>query len=126
MKTVLINICLLVSVSISAQSEVGFLNSIGNGEMKQLETYLSDQVILSINDNLERVSKRVAIQRIRTFIKSKKILKFKILHNGKAADKQSSYKVARLKTQSGTYRIFAYSEGSKGRAKIVEVRIDAM
>lgn len=126
MKTILISVFLLTAVFLSAQTEVNFLNSLGSGELEKLDAYLSSNVILCINDNQEKMDKSSAINKIKAFIKSKKVIKYKILHNGKSADKNSSYRVARIKTQDGTYRVFAYSELLGGESKVVEVRIDAM
>lgn len=126
MKTILINIFLLFTLSISAQTEVDFLNALGKSKMENLDSYLSGKVNLCINDNQEKINKSAAIRKIKSFLNSKKIIKYKILHKGKSADKNSSYRVARIKTSSGTYRIFAYSENRKGKSKVVEVRIDAM
>jgi len=126
MKTILINILLIGALSVSAQTEVDFLNALGNGKTENLESYLSSNVNLCINDNQEKIERTAAIRKIRSFLKSKKITKYKILHNGKSADRNSSYRVARLKTKGGTYRVFAYSEKSGGESKVVEVRIDAM
>ena len=126
MKTVLINIFLLTALSISAQTEVDFLNALGKGSMENLDSYLSNNVNLCINDNQEKIAKSAAIKKIRAFLASKKVVKYKILHNGKSADKNSSYRVARIKTKDGTYRVFAYSENTGGKSKVVEVRIDAM
>ena len=126
MKTILINIFLLTALSVSAQTEVDFLNSLGKGEMNNLDSYLSSSVILSINDKQEKIERATAITKLKAFIKSKKVINYKILHNGKSADKNSSYRVARIKTQAGTYRVFAYSESVGDKSKVVEVRIDAM
>ena len=126
MKTILLNIFLLVAVSISAQTEVDFLNALGKGNIKNLDSYLSDNVNLCINDKQEKVDKTTAINKIGAFLKSKKVLKYKILHNGNSSDNNSSYRVARISTQTETYRVFAYSETSGGVSKVVEVRIDAM
>lgn len=117
---------LLVTVAAFSQPEVDFLNAIGKGDLKSLDTHMASKVNLCINDNTEEIKKSVAVQKIEAFLKSKKIIKFKMLHNGNSSDKNSSYRVARIKTQSGTYRIFAYSENSGGAKKVVEVRIDAM
>lgn len=126
MKTVLINIFLLAAVTISAQTEVDFLNALGKGNTENLDSYLSTDINLCINDKQEKINKSVAIKKIKAFLESKKVIKYKILHNGKSADKNSSYRVARIKTQDGTYRVFAYSESTGGKSKVVEVRIDAM
>lgn len=126
MKTILIHVFLLTAVSLSAQTEVDFLNALGEGKTGNLESYLSMNVNLCINDEQEKVDRKAAIAKIRTFLKSKKIIRYKILHRGKSADKNSSYRVARIKTRAGTYRVFAYSERRNGKSKVVEVRIDAM
>ncbi len=126
MKTVLINIFLTAALSVSAQTEVDFLNALGKGKMENLDSYLSANVNLCINDNQEKIDKSSAIKKIKTFLESKKVIKYKIIHNGKSTDKNSSYRVARIKTKAGTYRVFAYSERGTGKSKVVEVRIDAM
>jgi hypothetical protein len=126
MKTILIHVFLWAAFSVTAQTEVDLLNALGKGDMGNLDTYLSAEVNLCINDNQEKVNKALAIKKISEFLNSKTIVQYKILHNGKSADKNSSYKVARLKTQTGTYRVFAYSETVNGVSKVVEVRIDAM
>ena len=43
------------------------------------------------------------------------------MHGGKSAKNDSRYKVARLKTTNGVFRVFVYSEGNR---KIQEVRFD--
>ncbi len=126
MKTVLINLLLFTVLSLSAQTEVDFLNALGKGNMENLDAYLSNNVNLCINDNQEKIQKSSAIKKIKAFLESKKVVKYKILHNGKSADKSSSYRVARIKTKAGTYRVFAYSEKKGSNSKVVEVRIDAM
>ncbi|MEM9546389.1 MAG: DUF4783 domain-containing protein [Bacteroidota bacterium] len=126
MKTILINIFFLMAVGMSAQTEVDFLNALGEGKTGNLDSYLSAKINLCINDEQEKVDKATAIRKIRSFLKSKKVVRHKILHKGKSADKNSSYRVARIKTKAGTYRVFAYSERKGGSSKVVEVRIDAM
>ncbi len=126
MKTILINVFFLAALSLSAQTDVDFLNALGKGEMENLDSYLSSEISLSINDNQEKIDRSSAIRKIKAFLESKKVTKYKILHNGKSADKNSSYRVARIKTKAGTYRVFAYSERKGSSSKVVEVRIDAM
>jgi len=72
------------------------------------------------------VSRDAAIKKLHLFITGTTINKKKILHNGKSSDKDSSYKVARIKTPEGTYRVFAYSETIGGKSAIKEIRIDKM
>lgn len=126
MKSLLIALVTFVSMGLSAQTEVDFLNAIGKKDLSNIGAYLAPNVSFCINDDQKKVSKATAISELDKFLSTKKIQKFKILHNGKSSDKASSYRVARIKTQEGTYRIFAYSEGSGGSSKVVEIRIDPM
>jgi len=126
MKSLLIVLVTFVSINLSAQTEVDFLNAVGKKDLSNVGAYLAPNVSFCINDNQKKVSKSTAISELDKFLSTKKIQKFKILHNGKSSDKASSYRVARIKTQEGTYRIFAYSEGSGASSKVVEIRIDPM
>jgi hypothetical protein len=126
MKSLLIVLVTFVSINLSAQTEVDFLNAVGKKDLSNVGSYLASNVSFCINDNQKKVSKATAISELEKFLSSKKIQKFKILHNGKSSDKASSYRVARIKTQDGTYRIFAYSEGVGQASRVVEIRIDPM
>ena len=126
MKSLLIVLVAFVSINLSAQTEVDFLNAVGKKDLSNVGSYLAPSVSFCINDNQKKVSKATAISELDKFLSSKTIQKFKILHNGKSSDKASSYRVARIKTQTGTFRIFAYSEGSGVTSKVVEIRIDPM
>ena len=126
MKSLLIALVTIVSMSLSAQTEVDFLNAVGKKDLSNVGSYLAPSVSFCINDNQKKISKAKAITELDKFLSTKTIQKFKILHNGKSADRASSYRVARIKTQTGTYRIFAYSEGTGDASKVVEIRIDPM
>jgi len=126
MKSLLIALVTFVSMDLSAQTEVAFLNAVGKKDLSNVGVYLAPTVSFCINDNQAKVSKTEAIEELKKFLSTKNIQRFKILHNGKSSDKASSYRVARIKTQDGTYRVFAYSERSGGSSKVVEIRIDHM
>lgn len=126
MKNLLIILVSFVSIGLSAQTEVKFLNAVGQKDFSNIETYLAPQVSFCIDDDQKKIAKSKAVGKLRSFMKSKNIQKFKILHNGKSSDKASSYRVARIKTQEGTYRVFAYSERKGNTSKVVEIRIDSM
>jgi len=116
----------MVSIGATAQTEVEFLNALGKKEFAKLDQFLGGTVSFCIADDQKKISKTSAVSELKSFLSDKEIQKFKILHNGKASDKSSSYRVARMKTTNGTYRIFAYAESSGGSAKVVEIRIDPM
>jgi len=126
MKNLLIALVTFISMGLNAQTEVDFLNAVGKKDFTNLESYLAGNVSFCIDDDQKKVRKSKAISELKSFLKDKNIQKFKILHNGKSSDKSSSYRVARIKTQEGTYRIFAYSERKGGVSKVIEIRIDPM
>ena len=120
---------LLVGISfigLSAQSEVQFLKAFGQSDMIEVTNLLSDKVTLCIEDDVKELSKTEAIKTLNVFVASHQISKKKILHNGSTSDKGSSYKVARIVTTDGTYRVFAYSETNGSSSSIKEIRIDKM
>lgn len=126
MKTLLISLAVLISGAVEAQTEVDFLNAVGKKDFSNIESYLSSNVTFCVDDKQNKLKRSSAVSRLQDFMSTKKVLKFKILHNGKSSDRSSSYRVARMKTEGGTYRIFAYSEVSGSTSKVIEVRIDSM
>jgi len=126
MKSLLIVLATFASINIYSQTEVDFLNAIGEKDLTNVGSYLAPSVTFSLDGNQKTLSKSKAVAELRGFLKDQNIQKFKILHNGKSSDRASSYRVARIKTKGETYRIFAYSEGTGANSRVVEVRIDAM
>jgi len=125
MKSILLALFTVVSISSYAQSEVNFLNALGESNVSKLSSYLADNVNLCINDSQEMVPKSEVIKKVQSTLIDQGIENFKLLHQGKSNDKSSSYRVARIKTKSSMFRVFAYSEGDK-EGKVIEVRIDNM
>jgi len=127
MKKLLSTLSLFVLLTtMSAQSEVQFLNIFGEEDLTTASALLSDNLRLCIEDDVSEVTKSQAVTKLKAFLAKHTIIKKKILHNGKSTDADSSYKVARVKTESGTYRVFAYSEKEGSTSKIKEIRIDKM
>ena len=126
MRLLLILGILCLSITSQSQNELNFLKSLSKNNTSGIEKYLSKRISLCIDDVQTKENRQDAIRKIKNFISSKKIKNFKILHNGKSSDKSSSYRVARLKTSEGMYRIFAYSERVRGKNKVIEIRIDKM
>jgi len=112
--------------SATGQSEVKFLNIFGEGDLATATDLLAGSIRLCIEDEVSEVSRSKALNELNAFLKEHTILKKKILHNGKSTDADSSYKVARIKTEEGTYRVFAYSEKNGSVSEIKEIRIDKM
>ncbi len=115
-----------MAISLSAQIEVEFLKTLGNGEIENLEVMMANKINLNIDDAQMKIDKQKAILKINTFFENNRIIKYKLIHNGKSSDKNSSYRVARMTTPNGKYRVFVYSEKKLDQIKIVEIRINTM
>jgi len=126
MKNLLTYLFIVLGTLSYAQPEVKFLEAFGDKDLSTVANLLSDNIKVCINDNVKDVNRKEAISRLSGFIAKNKINRKKILHNGKSTDKGSSYKVARVKTETGSYRIFAYSENEGNTRVIKEIRIDKM
>ena len=126
MKKLLTILIVFVSIIANGQIERHFLYDIGEKRFDSAREHLSNKVILWINDDQQILGKGQAVKKIRGMFDSQNIVKFKLLHNGKSADRSSSYKVARIKTDLAMYRVFAYSEKRNGVDKVVEIRVNEM
>lgn len=127
MKTTIILLLLSLGlVSASAQSELAFLEAFGTKDISTVSNLLNDKLTVCVSDNVVEVNRDEALRILKKFLAENTITKKKLLHNGKSSDKGSSYKVARITTDSGTYRVFAYSESGTGKSVIKEIRIDKM
>lgn len=115
---------IFVSTTGNAQSEIKFLEIFGEEDLIEITDLLSETVTVCINDEVKEVNRKSAINGLSKFISTLTIKGKKIIHNGKSRDKGSSYKVARIRTNKGVFRVFAYSEKEGNLSLIKEIRID--
>lgn len=126
MKQIIIGIFIFLSINLSAQSEVKFLNAFGEVPLSSVANLLAEKLTVCIYDNVFEVSRAEAITKLNAFINDQDMSNKKILHTGKSSDEDSSFKVARIKTDSGSVRVFAYAEMVNGTSVVKEIRIDRM
>lgn len=117
----LIFLLLSASTTLSAQSADQFFKAIGASDYASISSQLSDDIELCIKDVTDILSKEEALNSIKKFLGSHKPSKITPMHGGSSAKNNSKYKVAKLETSSGVFRVFVYMEGGK---KIQEVRFD--
>ena len=116
---------MFVSAVAFGQSENNFFNALKNNDTASLEVYLQDQIDLCIIDNQQILNKSTAINKLSTFLSSHKITAIEVLHKGNSKDKSSQYKVAKLTTAGGPFRVFVYSTSQEmGPKTVKEIRID--
>ncbi len=107
-----------------AQSPNEFFKAVGSSNLVLIESYLYDEVDLCIKDDQQLNNKGKAFARLKTFLASHIVEKVEPMHNGASKGKSSEYKVAKLTTKNGIYRLFVYSENTRGKTLVKEVRIE--
>ena len=109
-----------------AQSPSDFFKAVGTSNYSLLESYLGTELDVCISE-VQQVNKRsVAMNRLKTFLDANAVQKIEPLHNGSSKTNVSEYKLAKLHTNNGIFRLFVYSESEGGRTFVKEIRIEKM
>lgn len=112
---------LLLSLSAYGQTVDQFFAAVGKADTEAMAEHLEADVELCITDNTNFLTKAEALKAIGGFLSQNKPTKVTPMHGGSNAKRDSKYKVAKLDTDQGVFRIFVYLEGGQ---KIQEVRFD--
>lgn len=118
MKTILTT-CLVLTAMVGFSQAETFFKAVESQDMATIKSLLLDEVELCIKDDQSIMSNAEAIADIQAFLSKVKPKSVSSLHSG-ASGSGSKYKVAKLTSEAGTYRIFVYMEANK----IHEVRFD--
>lgn len=124
MKHLLSILALVLSGQIFSQGEAAFFNAVTSVDMPSLENYLANRVELCIFENQQMLSKSVASEKLGSFLQDSKVKNVEVIHQGSSKDKTSNFKVAKLTTGKGVYRLFVYFTGTLSSNTIKEIRID--
>ncbi len=124
MKQLFIILATLMSGFVFSQGETAFFNALKSSDQSSIESYLSNRIELCIFENQQMLPRKTASQKISDFLKSNKVSQIDIIHQGTSKDKTSNFKVAKLSTSQGDYRLFVYYSGNIANSTIKEVRID--
>ena len=117
MKTLLI--VTLVSISTLAFGQTkAFYKAVEKQDIESIAELLMEEVEVCIKDDQRIMSKGAATKTIKEFLARVNPKSVASLHSGSSGG--SKYKVAKMMTDDGIYRIFVYLEGNK----IQEVRFD--
>jgi Domain of unknown function (DUF4783) len=109
---------------VNAQSPSDFFKAVAVSNYSLLESYLDSEVDVCINDDQQLNKKEKAMVRLKNFLSSHQVDKVEPLHTGSSKGKNSEYKVAKLITKQGIFRLFVYSESNGGKISVKEVRIE--
>lgn len=122
MKTILISALIATSTMLFGQAEV-FFKAIQQIDMTTISSQMVDEVEICIKDDQRFMPRAKAVSSIKTFLDSVKPKSVEALHSGSSGT-GSKYKVAKMTTASGVFRVFVYMENVGGTSKIKEVRFD--
>jgi len=124
MKHLIFFLLTVISFSLSAQTEQGFITALKNINIPALEPYLKDNIDFCIFEDQQFLDKRTALKNYSDFLNGQKITSLEVIHKGSSKDNSSQYKVLKMNTSKGVYRIFVYSVGEIGNKNVKEIRID--
>jgi hypothetical protein len=124
LKTIYFFLLLFVSTISYSQSENEMINAIKNVDMITVESYLQDKVEFCVEEDQQILTKAAAIKKFKVFLDDHKPISIDVIHNGNSKDRASKYKVAKLITTQGIFRIFIYSSGDIKSKSVKEIRID--
>ena len=98
-------------LTISAQAPTDFFKSIGDGNYQAVSAMMAEDVDVSILDDVQFVSGREAATLLKNFVQGIGL-------------KKIAYKLAKLVSAQGSYRLFVYTETSEGKSWVKEIRIE--
>ncbi|MBK6566101.1 MAG: DUF4783 domain-containing protein [Saprospiraceae bacterium] len=124
LKIIYVILFMVVSNSSFAQSGNELLNAIKSTDMITVETFFQDKIEFCIEEDQQILAKAAAVRKFKLFLDDHKPISIEVIHNGNSKDKASQYKVAKLVTTQGIFRIFIYSTGDIKSKSVKEIRID--
>ena len=114
---------LMGTLGISAQEEM-FFKAMESSEIAKIIDLMDSRVELCIEDSQELYTRREAIRRIQAWLREVKPKKLESLHGGESVNNQSHYKVGKLTTDTGAFRVFVYIEDVNSSPRIKKIQID--
>ncbi len=123
MKKLFLFIALLITVHVNGQ-EAQFFDAVKSDDFTLVLASLDNKLEVCINDDQDLYSKNVAIQRIKNWIKEVNVIGVNPMHGGESEGRESHYKVAKIDTKQGSYRLFVYVENEGRQSKIKKIQID--
>jgi len=114
--------CLLFT----AQTNINTLvkNDLNTGNIKDLSSYFTDNIDISINDIDAIYSRSQAEMVLKKFFTNNKVIQYKTEHAGNSsADNQ--YIIGKMNTENGTYRVTYFVTTENNQLKIKQFNIES-
>ncbi|HRD08015.1 MAG: DUF4783 domain-containing protein [Saprospiraceae bacterium] len=107
-----------------AQAPVDFFKSVGDGNYAAVASAMAEDVDVTILDDVQFVSGQQAANLLKNFVQGIGLKKIEALHNGSSSKNVSAYKLAKLTSAQGSYKLFVYTESSGGKSWVKEIRVE--
>ncbi|MFZ1703753.1 MAG: DUF4783 domain-containing protein [Saprospiraceae bacterium] len=114
----------ILAIPSFGQSVNDFVSAIKNEDMATIEMFMMDKVEFCIFEDQQMLHKSAASKKFKTFLSTNKPQTVELIHQGNSKDKASQYKVAKMVTSQGTFRVFIYTVGEIKSGSVKEIRID--
>jgi hypothetical protein len=113
-------------VEAESQTAEKILSAFSNGDVNFISNYLGAEVDYCLNDHQRLVSKAEAQKSLRQFFSRNKPTNIEALYKGNTKNSTNFYRIAKLTTETGDWKLFLYFESSGNMLLIKEVRLEAM
>ena len=123
MRTLITSLLIIAAFGLQAQ-ESAFFKAMKKNDFSEVNVSMARRVELCIMDNQELYSKKETVKRIKSWLSAKNVTGLSEVHNGSSENKKSHYKVAKVTTDDGDYRLFVYVHIRKGQHFIKKIQID--
>lgn len=114
----------LGTIKLGAQSVDQFITSLGKADYPTIESYLDNKLDVCVKDQQRFVNKTEAMNTIRNFLTNHPPKSIEPIHQGNSRQAGKSYKLAKLTTGNGVFRVFIYSENEGSKTKVKELRFE--
>jgi hypothetical protein len=112
-------------LSLQAQANDDMIfTAIQTGNFSTLVNMLDSRIDLVIEDTQENYTKNEALIKIQRWLKEVKPQNLESIHGGESSNQSSYFKVAKLITENGPYRVFVYIENRGNIHKVKKIQID--
>lgn len=124
MKSLLMIICFVFSITVKADVQEDVINAIKAGNSKALASYFTPSVELNIPGTEGMFSKSQAEGILRDFFSKNQCKAFSMVHQGTSKD-GAKYSIANLSTNTGNYRVYIFLKKEGDSFLVKELRIES-
>ncbi|MBK9149668.1 MAG: DUF4783 domain-containing protein [Saprospiraceae bacterium] len=115
---------IFLSINLQAQNDEKFFGLMRSGDINAMESYLQDKIDFCLFEDVQPLNRKAALGRFKSFLDSNRPTGLEMMHQGTSRDRSTNYRVAKLNTVNGSFRVFVYSVGPIGPNSVKEIRID--